>query len=165
MRISRAGVSILLTAIAVCAALPAPAASASAVKPIASAATNWDGVTVDLMSVERKGSVLTVKWAVRNEGAEQAHVLFAYTGELATTYAVDEENGTKYFALTDKEGTSLASEHAYIGSHKYGVDEYVAPGATARFWMKLPAPPPEVKTLTVMFSETEPFEEVPVTDR
>jgi len=164
MRVSRAGVSILLVA-AVCAALPAPTSSAAAAKPIASTATNWDGVTVHLMSVERKGSVLTVKWAVRNEGEEQARVQFGYTGELATTYAVDEENGTKYFALTDKEGTSLASEHAHISSQQYGIDEYVKPGATARFWMKLPAPPPEVETLTLMFTETEPFEAVPITDR
>ena len=40
---------------------PAPA------KPVATSATNWgEGMLADLMSVERKGSILTVKWAVRN---------------------------------------------------------------------------------------------------
>jgi len=165
MRLSRTGVSILVLAAAVCAAVPAPAASAAAAKPMASAATNWDGVTVDLMSVERKASVLTVKWAVRNEGESGVRAEFAFAGSWATTYAVDEENGTKYFVLADKEGQSLASEHEHISANKQGVSESIDAGGTARFWMKFPAPPPEVKTLTLLFSETEPFEEVPITDR
>ncbi len=32
-------------------------------------------------------------------------------------------------------------------------------------WMKFPAPPPEVKSVTVVLNQTEPIEDVPITDR
>ncbi len=70
-----------------------------------------DGYIVELLSVERKGSVLTVKWALRNDGQESPTVTFKLAGKDATSYVVDEESGTKYFALTDKEGQLLANDH------------------------------------------------------
>ncbi len=80
-------------------------------RPLASGPTNWEGVTIDLMSVERKGSVLTVKWAMRNAGTKSANVQIGLTGRSQSTYILDEESGTKYYALTDKEKNTLASEH------------------------------------------------------
>src|SRR5687768_12266339 len=71
---------------------------------LGSAPMNVDGYIVELLSVERKGSVLTVKWALRNDGQESPTVTFKLAGKDATSYVVDEESGTKYFALTDKEG-------------------------------------------------------------
>lgn len=67
--------------------------------------------------------------------------------------------------LTDKEKNSLASEHLYIGSDTYGIDENLEPGGSARLWMKFPAPPPAVKTINVLFSKTEPFEGIAITDK
>jgi len=140
---------------------PAPAAAA---EPLASAETNWNGVTLDLMSVDRKGSVLTVKWAVHNQGA-QVEVRFGLSGKQVTTYVVDEDSGTKYYALTDQEGNLVASQHVYLGSDTFGIAEYVPAGQSKRYWAKLPAPPAEVKTLTVFFTGTEPFEEIPIMDK
>lgn len=140
------------------------AAAAGAATPIASVESNVAGVTIDLMTLERKGNVLSLKWAVRNTGDKDAGVKFALTGQEVTTYLVDEENGTKYFVLTDKEGKVVASENDYTGS-SYGVSETVETGETKRFWAKFPAPPAEVKAITVMFTEAEPFEEVAITDK
>src|SRR6186713_732526 len=97
-------------------------------RPLASGPTNWPGVTIDLMSVERKGTILTVKWAVRNSGDKPAKVQFAMTGKGQTTYLLDEESGTKYYALTDKEKNTLASEHTYLGADAYGIAGDVAAG-------------------------------------
>jgi hypothetical protein len=78
---------------------------------------------------------------------------------------VDEENGTKYYALTDKEGHVLATEHEYTGS-SYGISDYLKEGETARYWMKLPAPPPEVKAINLIFtSAADPFESVPIANK
>lgn len=147
----------------------APAAPAQTTvggpKPLATGPTNWNGVTIDLMSVERKGSILTVKWAVRNQGDKQATVQFFMTGRTQSTYLLDEESGTKYYALTDKEKNTLASEHEYLGSDSYGISEYVAPAATYRYWMKYPAPPPAVKTINVFFSNSDPFEGIAISDK
>jgi hypothetical protein len=138
----------------------------AAVKPLATNATNFgDGVSLDLMSVERKGNILTVKWQVRNQGAQTAAVRFALSGNHQTTYAVDEESGTKYYVLTDKEKNSLASEHDDLSYGSFGIDDRLAPGATGRYWMKLPAPPPAVKTISIFFSKVEPFESVAISDK
>jgi hypothetical protein len=142
---------------------PAVAHAASA-QALASAPTNWPGVELDLMSVERKGNVLTVKWAVTNGDDGSQSVRFGLTGK-ATSYLVAEENGTKYYALTDQDGNALASEHAYIDGNTWGISDTLDAGAIARYWAKFPAPPPEVTTLTVLFDQTEPFEEVPITGR
>lgn len=141
---------------------PPPGRAAEA---MASAETNWDGVRLDLMSVERKGSVVTVKWAVENHGGDQVQVHFPLVGDAVTTYMVDEEQGTKYYVLTDKEKQALASQSTYVGSGSHGIQEYVPAGATKRYWMKLPAPPPDVKTVTLLFTNTEPFEDVTITDK
>lgn len=156
----------VLAALCALAALLAPAAPAQAApaEPLASAPANWPGVEVSLMALERKGNVLTVKWAVSNGGDEQATLRFGLTSK-ATSYLVDEENGTKYYVLTDQDGNALASEHAYIDGNTWGISDYLEAGATVRYWAKFPAPPPEVKTLTVLFDQTEPFEEVPITDK
>jgi hypothetical protein len=139
---------------------PAPA------KPVATNTTNWgEGVLVDLMSVERKGSILTVKWAVRNTGSKRVDPKFGLVGRDQTTYAVDEDSGTKYYVLTDKEKHALASEHTYLNGDTYGIEDNIEPGATARYWMKLPAPPPAVKTISIFFTKVEPFESVAIADK
>ena len=134
-------------------------------KPLATGPTNWEGVTIDLMSVERKGSVLTVKWAVHNQGAKQATVQFSMTGQQQTTYVLDEESGTKYYALTDKEKNTLASKHVDLGGATYGIHDYMEPGATNRYWVKYPAPPPAVKTINIFFTNSDPFEGIAITDK
>jgi len=151
----------------VCAAVSSSDAWAQAppAKPLATVATNWKGVSLDLMSVERKGSILTVKWAMRNEGPANASVYFYLIGKNQTTYALDEDSGTKYYVLTDKEKHSLATEHVYIDSDTFGISEYVNPGATGRFWAKYPAPPPAVKTISLFFTNSEPIEGVAITDK
>lgn len=157
---ARATLLAILWAVAAIGLAPAVGAAA-----VASAPTNWKGVTLDLVSVERKGSVLTVKWAVTNGGAEEARVRFGLVGDNAKTYLVDEENGTKYFVLTDKEKRAVASKHDGVGGNVWGVNDLVAAGSTMRYWAKFPAPPPAVKKLTILFDETEPFEEVPIAEK
>lgn len=137
-------------------ALALPLAAAN----LGSSPMNVDGLTIDLLSVERKGSVVTVKWAVRNAGKSSQSAEFKLEGKSATSYLVDEENGTKYFALTDKEGQLLATEHEYGG-----IWESVDPGETKRFWAKFPAPPPAVKSINVLFSKADPFESIAITDK
>lgn len=141
---------------------PAPAA----VKPLGTNATNiGEGVSLDLMSVERHGSILTVKWQVRNAGAKSAHLQFLLSGSTPTTYAVDEESGTKYYVLTDKEKHTLASGDEDLSYGNRGIAETVEAGATKRYWMKLPAPPPAVKAISVFFTKADPFESVAITDK
>jgi hypothetical protein len=132
---------------------------------LGNAASNVQGLALDLMSLERKGNILTVKWAVHNTGSEQQNYIANLYGRHVTTYVLDEENGTKYYVLTDKEEHSVATEHEYIGSDTHGISEYIKPGETLRFWMKLPAPPPEVKSVSVFFTDAEPLEGLAITEK
>jgi hypothetical protein len=137
-----------------------------AAQPLGTVDMNLENVTLDLNSVERKGNVLTVKWTVHNKGDKTATVQFPLTGKQnVTTYLVDEENGTKYYALTDKEGNTLASEHVYIGGDAYGISEYVEPGKSVKYWAKFPAPPPAVKSINLLFSKAEPLEGIAITEK
>src|SRR5688500_9085519 len=137
---------------------------AGAATRIASTESNVAGVTIDLMTLGRKGNVLSLKWAVRNAGDKSTDVAFQLRGDKVTTYLVDEEHGIKYFVLTDKEGAALASENDDT-SASHGTSEPVNAGETKRFWAKFPAPPAEVKAITVMFPEAEPLEGVAITDK
>lgn len=132
---------------------------------LGTAPMNVKGLTLDLTSVERRGSVLTVKWTVTNAGQQATNAKFGLKGRHTTTYTVDEESGTKYYALTDKEGNLLASGSEYIGNDTHGINEPIPAGESKRYWAKFPAPPPGVKSINVLFSETEPFEGVAITDK
>ena len=139
-------------------------ASLSAASPLAAAGLGSglsnDGFMVELTSVERKGNVVTVRWSARNDNAKETKYDVDLAGSGATSYLVDEESGTKYYALTDKEGNLLATETQYEG-----IFESIEPGQTMRFWAKFPAPPPAVKTINVLFTKSEPFESVAITDK
>ena len=143
----------------------APAQVSTGPRALASGPTNWPGVTIDVMSVERKGSILTVKWQVKSSAAKTETVQFGLSGKNMSTYLLDEESGTKYYALTDKEKNTLASEHEYIGSDAYGITDYLAAGATSRDWAKFPPPPPAVKTINLVFTHSDPFEGIAITDK
>ena len=119
-----------------------------------------DGFTIELTSVERKGNILTVKWSARSNNEKESKYDVDLQGKGATSYLVDEESGTKYYALTDKEGNLLATETEYEG-----IWESFEPGETKRFWAKFPAPPPAVKAINILLTKTEPFESIAITDK
>jgi len=150
------GVFIVLTLIFIAGQLPAA-------EPLETAETNWEGVTVHLMSLVRKGSVLTVKFAAVNEGSVKQAVAFGFAGK-NVCYAVDEESGSKYYVLTDKEGNPVASAREWL-PEGVGINRAIDPGKSMRVWMKLPAPPPEVKSISLFLNETDPLEDVPITDK
>jgi hypothetical protein len=134
-----------------------------AAEPIATADTNWEDVTVNLMTVSRKGNILTVKFAAVNNGSAAAKVAFGFTGN-DVCYAVDEDSGSKYYVLTDQEGNPVASAKDWMPNSTAGINREIAPGKSLRVWMKLPAPPPEVSSISLFLNETDPIEDVPITD-
>ena len=140
--------------------LPALLFVASAFGAGLGSAESNDGFTIELTSVERKGNILTVKWSVRSNNDKNKYYDIDLQGKGATSYLVDEESGTKYYALTDKEGNLLATETKYEG-----IWQSMEPGETKRFWAKFPAPPPAVKAINILFTNSEPFESIAITDK
>ena len=62
----------------------------------------------------------------------------------------------KYLVITDSERRPIASE--YGG----GLEVAIPAGRTVHAWAKFPAPPGDVKTISVYIAEVPPFEDVPI---
>jgi hypothetical protein len=124
---------------------PKPATPADALD---SQNTNWDLAVADVLEFRRKGTVLTAVGRLREEGLVQLNLSFAYL--------LDEANGLKYNVLVDENGDVIGC---------CGGTTAVGPNRPLDFWIKFPAPPPEVKTVTFVFPQTAPFENLPIQDQ
>lgn len=140
------------------AAAPATAAPAEAAAPapvakpadaLASHVTNWAGVIADVTELRRKGQTLTAVIRLRNVGANTAVVHISY----GQSYVLDEANARKYEVLTDDNAAPIAGPVDVQG---------LTSGSSMLFWMKFPAPPPEVRTVTLRITGAVPFEDLPI---
>ena len=123
------------------------------------------GTELDVLAVDRKENVLTVKWAVRNDRDEPLSGQFGLTGRNPHTFVRDEKNGKSYYVLQDERSRTLASQHTYLGADTYGIGVELAPRSTGRYWMKFAAPPLEVETVTLFFDAAdEPLEDLSIRD-
>jgi hypothetical protein len=135
----------------------APAAAAPAGSSIASQDTNWPNVTAEVTEFRRKGNALTAKVRFTNKGSAEPQVEVQYT----EVYLIDTAGGKKYETLKDEKGSYIASLRS--GWHDRW-SEYVKPGAPQTIWIKFPAPPPDVKAITLQIPKTPPFEDLAIQD-
>jgi hypothetical protein len=136
-------------------AAPAPAAAPAA--PVATQTSNWPGVVADVMEFRRKGSTLSVRVVLRNQGNVESQPDITYN----EVYVMDLGAGKKYEVLKDEKGTYIAALRSGYGNRWF---QSLAPGASYTIWMKFPAPPPEVKSVTLQLPGMPPFEDLPIQD-
>jgi len=142
-----------------------PAAPAGATGPPASAPaaviaaqeTNWPSVIAEINEFRRRGNTLTARVRFTNQGAETAEPDVHYD----EVYLMDAAAGKKYEVLRDEEGTYIAGLRSGWKDRWY---QKLEPGQTYTVWMKFPAPPPEVRTVTLQVPGMPPFEELPIQD-
>lgn len=141
-----------------------PAASASAASaPVASAPvagaqeTNWKGITAAITEFRRKGNTLTAKIRLTNTGSTASEPDIHYN----ENYLIDTAAGKKYEVLKDEKSTYIAGLRSGWSNRWY---ENIPPGESRVIWMKFPAPPPEVKTITLQIQGIPPFEDVAIQD-
>jgi hypothetical protein len=128
-------------------AIPAPV-----VKPpdaLASHNTNWAGVVADVTILRRKGNTLTAMIRLRNNMQQTAVVGF----NLSAVYLLDAARGQKYLVLKDEKDAFIASD---TGTQGFG------PDAPLTMWMKFPAPPADVTTVTLVVPQMPPFEDLAI---
>ncbi len=141
-------------------AAPATAAPTTAPPPaaaLASQQTNWPGIVAEVTEFRRKGSTLTVKVVLRNQGNVESEPRVAYD-EL---YVMDLGAGKKYEVLKDEKGNYIA---ALRSGYRDLWFQKLQPGETYTIWVKLPAPPPDVKTVTLQIPGVPPFEDLAIQD-
>jgi hypothetical protein len=135
------------------AATPAPSGSAAA-SPIATEDHEIAGVQVALMELRRtSGDTVTLRVQFRNTTDKEVSDSLFYGTAIATrTYLLDASR-KKYAVLEDAESKPVA----YVGA-----SSTIRPGAAIPAWVRFPAPPAEINTVTVVVPGVPPFEDVPV---
>ena len=134
----------------------APAAAAGAV--LASEETNWPGIVAEVTEFRRRGNTLTAKVRFRNAGGSGNQEPDVQFDEV---YLMDAANARKYEVLRDEKGTAIALNRQGYSKRWYATIE---PGQQQTIWIKFPAPPPEVRTITLQLPNTPPFEELAIQD-
>jgi hypothetical protein len=132
-------------------AAPAPAAS------LASQETNWSGIVAEVTELRRKGNTLTARVRFRNQGGAEAEPDVHYN----EVYVMDLAAGKKYEVLKDEKGNYIAGLRSGWNNRWY---DKVQPGQSAVIWMKFPAPPADVRTVTLQITGMPPFEDLPIQD-
>ncbi|HXO21377.1 MAG TPA: hypothetical protein VOA87_15805 [Thermoanaerobaculia bacterium] len=136
---------------------PAPAAAPAATPVIASQPSNWPGIVVEVTQFRRKGNTVTAQLRLRNQGSGRAKPEILYN----EVYLTDLGAGKKYQALKDEDGSYIAALHQGWKDRWY---EDIQPGESSTLWVKFPAPPPDVKSLTLTIPSTPPFDDLPIQD-
>ncbi len=119
-------------------------------------------LTVQLVAVERlAGEAVTVTFALVNRDqsrpAAAGHAFAAAEADaesMADTYLLDEAGRKKYFVLRDGQGRPSCTTP--IGP--------IPPGERRTVWVRFPAPPLDVKAITVQVPRAAPFRHVPLAD-
>jgi hypothetical protein len=109
----------------------------------------------DVTEFRRKGSVLTLQMRYRNQGSSTT-LLSWRMGEV---YVLDESGAKKYEVLKDEKGNYIATT---IGNFN---PIAVGRGESAVLWAKFPAPPPDVKTVTLHVPGLAPFDDLQIQDK
>jgi hypothetical protein len=135
-------------------AAPPTATPATATPAQSAARTDHEsaaGVTLQVTELKRtSGDTLTLKFAMSNTGTTTDTYL---TGtKLSEIYLIDAANKKKYMTLKDSEGKCVCTN---------GTD-YVKPGMRVSAYAKFPAPPPEVKAISVNIPDFIPIDDVPI---
>ena len=136
--------------------MAAPAAGAPA-QVLASQDPNRAGGVAEVLEFRRKGNTLTAKVRLRNGGPDKRQVEVKYD----ETYLMDTGNAKKYEVLRDEKGTYIAALRSGWTDRWYDTLE---PTESYLLWIKFPAPPPEVKAVTLQVPGTPPFEDLAIQD-
>jgi hypothetical protein len=133
----------------------APAGAAAAT--LASQETNWSGISADVTEFRRKGNTLAAKVVLRNHSSADAQPEIKYD----EVYLMDLAAGKKYEVLKDENGAYIAALRSNWKDRWY---ESLKPGQAFTLWMKFPAPPADVKAVTLQVPGMAPFEDLPIQD-
>ncbi|MEW5910882.1 MAG: hypothetical protein AB1659_13850 [Thermodesulfobacteriota bacterium] len=114
-----------------------------------------DGLDLDLLAVEIRNDVLTLKFKVRNTGSNKHTWFFHYEN----CYIMDESNQKKYFPLKDSDGNYIAGP-VYDKDHGGRFWYDILPGKFKGFWIKFPMPAGSPKSITISIPDVTPFEDV-----
>ncbi|MDR3703824.1 MAG: hypothetical protein P4L56_29515 [Candidatus Sulfopaludibacter sp.] len=143
------------------ASAPAPASTPppSAVSGATPVPVDGDlpGVRIAVNELKRTSTTVTLKFTVYNTSDKGFSTQGVFDGDgyhryrhVGAIHLIDEESKKKYFVVTDSDGSLLCSDNI----------SDIAPKSQITLWAKFPAPPSEIKKITVEIPHFVPFEDV-----
>jgi hypothetical protein len=111
----------------------------------------------EVTEFRRKGNTLTAKVRLRNQGTAPANVEIL----LPEVYVMDAAAGKKYSVLKDENGAFIAALRPGWKDRWY---DTIPAGEEMIIWVKLPAPPPDVKAVTFQVPGVPPFDDLAIQD-
>jgi hypothetical protein len=129
----------------------APAAEQAGV--IQTQETTYSGVVGELTECRRKEGVLNIKVRFRNASGKDNALVSIFKDGFEKVYVTAKNK--KYFILKDSENAYLTLEGG----------QWIKPGESFTWWAKYPAPPADIKKITLLTPITTPFDDVPITDQ
>ncbi len=134
-----------------------PPSTASA--PLATTDGDIQGIRIAINELKRTTDTLTLKFTVFNSSAANFNLNGAFDNDqwhryadLRGVYLLDASSKKKYFVVTDSEGNYLSSSQMAA----------IAPGSQGTVWAKFPAPPDDIKKITVAIPHFIPLEDIPI---
>jgi hypothetical protein len=136
------------------ASAPAPVAATGESGVLATEAHEIPGVQVALTELRRtSGDTVTLRLQFRNTtNKEVSDSLFYGTNIALRTYLLDATR-KKYTVLQDPDNRPVG----YVGQ-----SSTISPGGAVPAWVRFPAPPADVTTVTVVVPGVPPFDGIPV---
>lgn len=141
---------------------PQAAAPAAGVPVLARSDGEKTGLSVEVTELKRGGGgTVTLKFAMVNNTKEQISLGYAYGDSglsaidynyVGGTHLLDAVNKKKYLVVRDSEKKCVCSKF----------EGYIEVGERANLWAKFPAPPEDVKVISVMIPHFAPMDDVPI---
>lgn len=151
------GLAVLVSA-GLIAALPLTSAVAA---PLATSEGETSGLSVEVTEFKRtSGGTVNLKFAMINSGDKEVAIHGDYAepsskndfGSIGGVTLVDAANKKKYFVVRDSDGNCVCSTKI----------QNIKQGTRAVLWAKFPAPPADVKSLSISVPHFAPMDDVPL---
>lgn len=123
---------------------------------IATADGETTGVRIEITELSRSsGETVTLKFRLINDSGENASPYgLMETSDVGNVHLLDAAGRKKYLAITDSDGKCVCSG---------GLTTQLDPGKSINLWARFPAPPVEVKEVSVVFPHFIPTD-APIAD-
>ncbi len=130
-------------------------------EPVATTDSEQPGIRLEVTEFARtSGGTLTLKFAIINESDESLGFSHEFGdpsvgsdyGSIGGTHLIDNEGQKKYLVLRDQDQKCVCSS---------GLSSVEA-GSSLNLWAKFPAPPADVKQISVIVPHFIPMDDVPI---
>lgn len=123
---------------------------------IATADGETTGIRIDITELSRtSGDTLTLKFRLVNDSGENASPYeLMGSSDLRAVHLIDAAGKKKYLVIKDSDDKCLCSND---------MSTRLESGKSVNFWARFPAPPPEVKEVSVVFPHFIPTD-APIAD-